>query len=152
MFVRLPLYVVLKLLYDVKPTYSHFFGSVKRTREEIGGERYMKKIWRITTLLTLSLFAISIVLSSVSAAPVDKDNAFVCPNLGGKAGLNGNTDGPNFPISELGTTGNYTVGGPHISVPEQATTLGVPPGPHVGPTNPNYTAIWNLDNPFHLPD
>lgn len=102
--------------------------------------------------MTLSLFAVSIVLSSVYADPVDKDTAFVCPNLGGTAGTNGNTDGPNFPITELGTTGNYTVGGPDVMVPLQATTWGVPPGPHVGPGNTQYTAIWNLDNPFHLPD
>jgi hypothetical protein len=109
----------------------------------------LKKIFRILSLLMLSLFAVSVVLGSVAADPVDKDDAFVCPNLGGQAGINGNTDGPNFPIGELGTTGNYTVGGPDVMVPLQATTWGVPPGPHIGPTNPDYTAIWNRDDPFH---
>ena len=104
----------------------------------------MKQLARVVTLMMLSLFAVSIVLSSVYADPVEKADAFVCPHLGGKAGENGNTDGEHWPIGEIYE--GYTVGGPDVSVPAHATNWGYPNIEHGVPTDPLYTAIWNRAN------
>jgi hypothetical protein len=100
----------------------------------------MKRIWKLMTLLTLSLFALSMVLTTVSAEPVEKADAFVCPHLGGKAGENGRSP----KISPI--YGGYTIGGPDVSVPAHATNWGYPNIEHGVPGDVGYTAIWNRAN------
>jgi hypothetical protein len=102
----------------------------------------MKKRFVAITLLLISLFAIG--GGSVSAAPVEKVDGFVCPVLGGKAGQNQNTDNPNNPFIPI--AGGWSIAGPNVDVPEQATNWGWPGGAHGKPKDPGYTAIWDLAN------
>ena len=79
--------------------------------------------------------------AALAAPPETTDTAFVCPVLGGQAGLNGEANG----ISAL-PTGAYTVGGPNVVVPLHATNdegAGSPAGPQAAPGDVGYTAIWS---------
>lgn len=80
--------------------------------------------------------------AGAAAAPPERaESAFVCPVLGGQAGLNGEARG----ISPL-PTGAYTVGGPSVVVPLHATNdegAGSPAGPQAAPGDVGYTAIWS---------
>ena len=112
----------------------------------------MKKLARVITLMMLSLFAVSVVLSSVYADPVEKADAFVCPHLGGKAGENPHSpwqaaDGEHPQAEKFNPIyGGYTVGGPDVSVPAHATNWGFPNIEHGVPGDVGYTAIWNRAN------
>jgi hypothetical protein len=102
----------------------------------------MKKALR--SLLLAGLLAAMVAPAAFAAGPPEKlDSSFVCPVLGGKAGLNAPEDGP---ITALGDTGDYTVGGPSVSVPVFATNdggAGQPAGDHASPGDTTYTAIWS---------
>lgn len=79
--------------------------------------------------------------ATFAAPPEMTDTAFVCPVLGGQAGVNGEANG----ISPL-PTGAYTVGGPDVTVPVLATNdegAGSPAGPQAAPGDVGYTAIWS---------
>lgn len=103
----------------------------------------MSKLIRVALVLT-ALSALT-ATTAFAAGPVEKsDTAFVCPVLGGQAGMDhGQSSGG--PITEL-PTGNYTVGGPDVSVPLHATNgdgAGSPAGPQSSPGDTDYTAIWS---------
>lgn len=77
-----------------------------------------------------------------SAAPPETTDGFVCPVLGGQAGVNGNGDGQ--PFVQI-FDGDYTLIGPEVTVPIHATNgdgAGAPGGPHSSPGDTDYTAIW----------
>ena len=79
--------------------------------------------------------------TAIAAPPDIADGAFVCPVLGGNAGVNGQANG----IGQL-PTGAYTVGGPDVMVPIHATNdegAGSPAGPQAAPGDVGYTAIWS---------
>jgi len=94
---------------------------------------------RISALFSVvAIFALS--TGTALAAPVEKTNGFVCPVIESEAvGLH------NPQAVPLGETGDYTIPGPDVSVPVHATNgngAGVPGGPHSGPGDTDYTAIW----------
>lgn len=99
--------------------------------------RRIISVLAISSLVLVGLFATS---TMVSADPLIIEDGFVCPVLGGQAGVNGNYNGitntPNFP----------TVLGPEVSVPRQATNgnngINNPGGPYASPGETDYTAIW----------
>ena len=69
-----------------------------------------------------------------------KTDGFVCPVLGGKAGMHGKHKGIVY-------TGRfYTVPGPNVSVPIHATNgnngTNSPGGNYASPGEDDYTAIW----------
>jgi hypothetical protein len=96
------------------------------------------------SVLLAGLLAAMVVPAAFADGPPEKlDSSFVCPVLGGNAGLNAPEDGPIVP---LGETGDYTVGGPSVSVPIFATNdegAGVPGGDHASPGDTTYSAIWS---------
>ena len=78
------------------------------------------------------------------AKDVEKTDGFVCPVLGGQAGGDHGNSNPT-PISPI-ADGDYTVGGPDVSVPQHATNgdgAGSPGGSHSSPGDTDYTAIWS---------
>lgn len=87
-----------------------------------------------------SVVAVPLVnVGSAAAAPVEKTDGFVCPVISTDAVLNSPKG------AALGDTGDYTIGGPNVSVPIHATNAdgaGLPGGPHSGPGDTDYTAIW----------
>ena len=100
----------------------------------------------MTTTLSRALFiAIAgAVLSfmfapAISAAAIEKTDGFVCPVISTDAVLNSPKGGT------LGDTGDYTIGGPNVSIPVHATNgdgTGVPAGDHASPGDADYLAIW----------
>jgi hypothetical protein len=94
---------------------------------------------------TLSIFSILLVTFALTvpiafAAPPEKGVSFVCPVLGGKAGINGKSTKIVTPPG-----GFYSVIGPEINVPKHATNDngdGSPGGPFVSPGEEDYSAIW----------
>ena len=75
-----------------------------------------------------------------SAAPPETTDGFICPVLGGQAGVNGAAD-VFVPIAG----GDQTIIGPSVTVPIGATNqdgAGSPGGTHASPGDPDYTAIW----------
>jgi hypothetical protein len=66
---------------------------------------------------------------------------FVCPvlNVPGQAAENSPKIGP------LPTAGQYTIGGPTLAVPDQATNRdgAGSPADHASPGDPGYSPIWN---------
>ena len=100
----------------------------------------------MTTTLSRALFiaiagaVLSLTLAPViSEAAVEKTDGFVCPVISTAAVLNSPKG------AALGNTGDYTIGGPEVSVPMHATNAdgaGTPPGPHAAPGDSDYTAIW----------
>lgn len=92
-----------------------------------------------TVLGGLSLLALVALVPMVSHAQVEKTDGFVCPVISTAAVLNSPKG------AALGATGDYTIGGPDVSVPIHATNgdgAGVPAGPHSAPGDTDYTAIW----------
>jgi hypothetical protein len=72
------------------------------------------------------------------AAPVERVDGFVCPVISTDAVLNSARGGA---ISG----GDYTIGGPDVSVPIHATNAdgtGTPGGDHSRPGDTDYSAIW----------
>lgn len=94
---------------------------------------------RIAYGALLSLALLAIVPSLASAAPVEKTDGFVCPVIKTDAVLNSPRGGA---IAD----GDYTIGGPDVSVPVHATNddgAGSPGGAHASPGDTTYTAIWS---------
>jgi hypothetical protein len=103
-------------------------------------------------LFTLTAAAVALVSAGAVAAPTRSTSApttnttdttssgFVCPVI--------STD--NVLHSPKGGTlsgGDYTIGGPDVSVPTHATNgdgTGSPQGTHSSPGDTNYSAIWSL--------
>ena len=96
----------------------------------------MKKVFGFVAVAMLSLLA----LSGFGFA-VEKTDGFVCPvfNSGSAVG----EKNPN--AIEIGG-GDYTILGPNVSVPINATNgdgSGTPGGAHSSPGDTDYTAIWS---------
>ena len=101
----------------------------------------MSKLFRIL-LIVAALTAFS-ATAAFADGPVEKTGGFVCPVLGGQAGMDHGQSAPD-PLVGIGG-GDYTVAGPDVSVPIFATNgdgAGTPPGPHSAPGDTDYTAIW----------
>lgn len=98
--------------------------------------------------LTMFLVATAVLLTLSAAAVVagetpEKTDGFVCPVLGGQAGDDHGNSSPSRIVAIAG--GDYTVGGPDVSVPVHATNdngAGSPGGDHTSPGDAGYTAIW----------
>jgi len=93
------------------------------------------KIISFTSIAVLGI----LMLPAISSAAVEKVDGFVCPVIKTDSVLNSPKGGA------LGDTGDYTIGGPNVSVPIHATNgdgTGTPPGPHSAPGDTDYTAIW----------
>jgi hypothetical protein len=78
-------------------------------------------------------------MDSVAAAGVETVDGFVCPVITTDNVLHSDRGG------ELGIEGYYTIGGPDVTVPVDATNAdgaGRPSGPFSQPGDTNYTAIW----------
>ncbi|MFH1256631.1 MAG: hypothetical protein V1494_05050 [Candidatus Diapherotrites archaeon] len=89
--------------------------------------------------LIVAAMLVSLAFSVSAAAAVEKTGGFVCPVISTSAVLNSPKG------AALGDTGDYTIGGPNVMVPVHATNgdgTGVPAGPHSGPGDTDYTAIW----------
>jgi hypothetical protein len=87
------------------------------------------KITSLSLLLVPALFA---------SAAVDKVDGFVCPVIQTDAVLNSTKGG------EI-SGGDYTIGGPNVSVPIHATNAdgaGTPSGSHSQPGDTDYSAVW----------
>jgi hypothetical protein len=95
------------------------------------------------SILFAGFFLASLFAVPVFAESVEKVDGFVCPVLGGKAGMNGKSG----KIQGI-AGGYYTVVGPDVSVPEHATNDGFPSvaDSFNVPGEEGYTAIWNYDN------
>ncbi len=90
-------------------------------------------------VLGLSISAITLINSALPVFAVEKVDGFVCPVIKNDAVLNSPKGGA---ISE----GFYTIGGPNVSVPLNATNMdgaGSPAGVHADPGDTNYTAVWS---------
>ena len=97
----------------------------------------MKKV--IGALSVAVLFAAA--ATGVAGAAQPEVSGFVCPILGGEAGVHVNGDSP---IVQL-PGGDYTIIGPDVYAPLHATNdngAGTPGGDHTSPGDPDYTAIW----------
>lgn len=102
---------------------------------------------KITSIITLGIFVFALSASFVFAAPQERVSAFVCPVF------NSSAVGMHNPNTFEIYGGDYSLlpgkagvhpGGP-VSVPINATNgdgAGSPPGPHSGPGDTDYTAIW----------
>ncbi len=98
----------------------------------------MKRLFFSGTILSLALVA-GFAFAPAASAAVEKTNGFVCPVIQTENVLNSPKGGA------LGDTGDYTIGGPNVSVPLHATNAdgaGTPPGPHSAPGDSDYTAVW----------
>jgi hypothetical protein len=72
------------------------------------------------------------------AAPAERVDGFVCPVISTDAVLNS-------PRAGTLSGGDYTIGGPDVSVPIHATNAngsGTPGGDHSQPGDTDYSAIW----------
>jgi hypothetical protein len=102
---------------------------------------------KIFTLGLLSLMLAVSLVGTALANPNIIEDGFVCPVLGGKAGMNGKAKGiTHIDNTAYGVDSFYTVVGPEVSVPQQATNGGNgvnnPHGPYASPGDEGYTAIW----------
>ena len=103
---------------------------------------WWKKLKKKLLLVFMALVAVSLFVAPAFAM-VDKAEAFVCPVLGGQAGLHGQHNGVT-PIAG----GYYTHGGPDVSVPTHVPNSGWPgtAGSFGTPGDEGYTAIWDHAN------
>jgi hypothetical protein len=97
-------------------------------------------VFVVFVIRIVGIFSISTV--ALADAPT-KTDGFVCPVLGGKAGIHGQQKGITLiPNAEP----FYTVVGPEVSVPIYATNgnndTNSPGGNYVSPGEDDYTAIW----------
>ena len=104
-----------------------------------------KLVVPVRILVILSLVVVGLISAAgvVSADAPEKTTGFVCPVLGGKAGLNGNSPKLTYIPSAGGPF--YTVIGPEVTVPVHATNgngAGSPGGWHASPGDTDYSAIW----------
>jgi hypothetical protein len=98
----------------------------------------MKKTLLSGGLLSLALVA-SFALVGTAQAAAEKTDGFVCPVLS-------STVGGHNPNAVLIGGGDYSVIGPNVSVPLQATNAdgaGTPGGAHSAPGDSDYSAIWS---------
>ena len=104
----------------------------------------MKTIVRITLVASLVIIGLLGTTAVTFADPPEKEDGFVCPVLGGKAGENGMAKGITKPIDS--GLDFATVVGPEVSVPRQATNgnngINNPGGPYASPGDSDNTAIW----------
>jgi hypothetical protein len=87
----------------------------------------------------MGLVLASLIAVPVRATPAEKVDGFVCPILGGKAGVNGKSQ----KIIQL-PGGDYTVIGPDVRVPMHATNdngAGSPRDSHASPGDSSYSPI-----------
>ena len=90
--------------------------------------------------------AAALLVGVASAAPPETTDGFICPVLGGQAGVNGGSgityiDQAGFPDADP----FFTVIGPDVTVPTNATNSDGTEGPHgdyASPGDTDYTAIW----------
>jgi hypothetical protein len=78
--------------------------------------------------------------SSPSFSSAQTSTGFVCPVISTDQVLNS-------PKGGTLAGGDYTIGGPDVSVPTHATNgdgTGSPQGTHSSPGDTNYSAIWSL--------
>jgi len=78
-------------------------------------------------------------MDAVAAGGVETVSGFVCPVISTDAVLNS-------PNGAAIAGGDYTIGGPDVTVPVFATNAdgaGSPGGAHAAPGDTNYTAIWS---------
>jgi hypothetical protein len=82
---------------------------------------------------------LAVLTAGPGAAAAQAD--FVCPVL--KVPAQAAENSPK--IGPLPTAGEYTIGGPTLSVPDQATNRdgAGSPADHASPGEPGYTPIWN---------
>jgi hypothetical protein len=97
-------------------------------------------VFAVFVIGIVGIFSISTV--ALADAPT-KTDGFVCPVLGGQAGIHGQAKG----ITLIPNAGSfYTVEGPEVSVPIDATngnnSTNSPGGNYASPGDPYYTAIW----------
>jgi hypothetical protein len=83
--------------------------------------------------------ALAVLVTGPGAAAAQAD--FVCPVLNVPAQAAENSP----KIDPLPTAGEYTIGGPTLSVPDDATNRDGTgsPADHASPGDPGYTPIWN---------
>jgi hypothetical protein len=102
----------------------------------------MSKLVRV--MLVLAALSALTATTAFAAGPGDDSSGFVCPVLGGQAGMD---HGQSDPAPLVGIAGgDYTVGGPNVNVPIHATNgdgAGSPGGDHSSPGDTDYTAIWS---------
>ena len=90
-------------------------------------------------LAILSILVVGLSIAPAFASAMERVDGFVCPVISTDSVLNSPRGGT------LGDSGDYTIGGPDVSVPQFATNgdgTGTPPGPHSAPGDTDYTAIW----------
>ena len=84
--------------------------------------------------------------TGVASANVETTDGFVCPVLGGQAGVNGGSGITYIDQAEYpGADPFFTVLGPYVTVPTHATNSDGGQGPHgdyASPGDTDYTAIW----------
>lgn len=105
---------------------------------------------KISVLLIVALVVIGVLGTggiALADSPQTIEDGFVCPVLGGQAGEMGNHNGLTYVNNGTDPDGPfYTVSGPDVSVPQQATNgsngTNSPPGYYESPGEANYTAIW----------
>lgn len=81
--------------------------------------------------------------TGVASADAPDPTGFVCPVLGGEAGVNGEAD---VFAAPQGPDAFYTIIGPLVGVPTGATNddgAGSPGGDYASPGDSGYTAIWD---------
>lgn len=104
----------------------------------------MNKFYSIVVILLVFLaLSTAAAFAEEAGKQPEKTDGFVCPVLGGKAGEEHGNSNPTK-ITPIGG-GDYTVGGPDVKVPIQATNdegNGTPKGEHAAPGDTTYTAIW----------
>ncbi len=107
----------------------------------------MRRTISALVIVSLALAGLFATAGIALAAPPTIEDGFVCPVLGGKAGMNGMHKGLTF-IDNTSPDADdfYTVIGPEVSVPTQATNgnngSNKPNGPYASPGDTDYTAIW----------
>lgn len=103
----------------------------------------MKKGKLLVISLALSMFAFLLAAGSVSATPTEKTDGFVCPVLGGQAGMRGMHIGIT-PIAG----GYFTHSGPDVSIPSHVPNEGWPSiaDSFLTPGEVGYNAIWDYAN------
>lgn len=94
-----------------------------------------------TFLLVIAVLALAVAAPMAASAAPEKTDAFVCPVF------NSTAVGIHNPNAVPIAGGDYTIIGPNVMVPVNATNwdgAGSPGGAHAGPGDAGYTPIWNL--------
>ncbi len=94
----------------------------------------------IRSVLLASLLAALTATAAFAGGPPEKTDGFVCPVFN-----DGSAVGENNPNAVQIGGGDYTIVGPEVSVPTNATNqdgAGTPGGDHASPGDSDYTAVW----------